>query len=143
MDIAERQMAPDVAEVAEVGEQLAQHSLGLPTERHSRSPYSTSVIGASCGPRMWSRSGSTSTTRIHEQFELAGQRPRTAARRQHRHEPEDQPAQCGRADRGAEDAELRLVEAHAGECDRRDQQRDGEADAGDDAAAERRTPTDR
>ena len=34
-----------------------------PQNGHSRSPYSTSVTGASAGPRMWSRSGSTGTAR--------------------------------------------------------------------------------
>ena len=34
-----------------------------PQKGHWRSPYSTSVTGASSGPRVWSRSGSTGTAR--------------------------------------------------------------------------------
>ena len=56
---------------------------------------------------------------------------------------EDEPGQGRGAERGAQHAELRLAQLGAVEGERGDQQRDGEADAGDRAAADRRRPADR
>ena len=63
--------------------------------------------------------------------------------RQQRRRAEQQPGDERRAERGAEDAELRLLELLPVERERRDEQRDGEADPGDRAAAGDGGPADR
>ena len=63
--------------------------------------------------------------------------------REHRRRAEEEPGEEGRAERRAEDPELRLLELAAVEGERRDEQRDGKADAGDRPAAGDGHPADR
>ena len=93
---------------------------------------------------MWSRSGSTVDGEVDERLGAVPSSARirsrggsiAVARKTSQRERR-------RDERGAEDAELRLLELVAVEGERRDQQRDGEPDAGDRAAAGDRGPADR
>ena len=134
VDVGERQVAEDVAQVVAARASAARGSIGSawPQYGHSKSPYSTQgdrrVVAS---PRMWSRSGSTSSARSMicsaVRRELAGaHRVRDAARAPGR----SRRRSAARRSRGAEHAELGLVELGALEREAGDQQRDGEADAG-------------
>ncbi len=63
-----------------------------PQYGHSKSPYSTSVTGASSGPRMWSRSGSTSSARSRIGSAVPLELACPHGRRQPSHQPHEQPA---------------------------------------------------
>src|SRR5439155_1545573 len=62
--------------------------------------------------------------------------------RQQRGRSEEQPGQDRRAESAAEDADLRLLELQPAERERRDEERDGEADPGDRPGAGDRGPPD-
>ncbi len=75
VDVGQRQVAPDVADVAEVASSSRTTGSAWPQYGHSKSPYSTTVTGASSGPRMWSRSGSTVDREVDERLGGAEQGP--------------------------------------------------------------------
>ena len=114
-----------------------------PQNGHSKSPYSTTVTGASIGPRMWSRSGSTSTARSIDHLRAADQRPDAKPLGQQRRRPEHDPCDRRGGQRRGQHAELCLLQVPAVEHQGRDQDRDREPDAGDRAAADDRRPADR
>ena len=143
VDVVERQVAPDVADVAGVAQQLAQHRLGLPAvgtlevpvldERDRRLFGAANVISL----------GIDRHREIDQRLRCAEQRADAQALRQEHGRAEDEPRQHRGAERGAEHAELGLRELLAPERNGGDQQRDGEADPGDRAAAGERRPADR
>ena len=146
VDVVERQVPPDVAQVAEVGEQLADRPARPGRSRGTRSRRTRRrVTGASCGPRMWSRSGSTGTARSTSASALAAAGRAARARRgSSAVAPEDQPGeQRRRTSAAASTPSFASSQLDAVEGQRRDQQRDREADAGDRAAAGHRRPADR
>jgi hypothetical protein len=55
LHVGQRQVSPNVSEVAEVGEQRPYDGLGLASVGALVVAYSTRVTFASAGPRMWSR----------------------------------------------------------------------------------------
>ena len=131
MHVVQRQVPPHVANVAEVAEQLADDRLGLPAVR------ALEVAVLDEGHRRVARAADVVALRIDVDVQV-GQRLGAAeqgtdaqAPRQQRGRAEEQPGEDRRAERGAEDPELRLLELRAVERERRDEQRDGEADAGD------------
>ena len=92
---------------------------------------------------MWSRSGSTGTARSTQRLGAAEQGPDPRLPRQQRGGAEDEPGQGEAQIAAAQHAELGLLELGAVEGEVGDQQRDGEPDAGDRAAAGDRRPADR
>ena len=136
-------MPPDVADVAEVAQELAHDRLGLPAvralevavldDRHRRVERPADVVAL----------GIDVDAEVDERLRGTEQRADPQAPRQQRRRAEEQPGEQRRAERGAEDAELRLLELRPVERERRDQQGDGEADPGDRAAAGDGRPADR
>ena len=133
VDVVERQVAPDVAQlVAEGLEQLADDDLRLTAVAALVVP----VLDEGDGRRL--RAADVVARRVHvvgEVQQIIG-RARDLARPPRGRDPGDHPterhpAHERRQQRGAEHAQLRLVELPALERDARDQQRDGEADARD------------
>jgi hypothetical protein len=135
VDVGERQVPPNVRNVAELAEELTDDRLSL------------AAIGAleiavlDDGDRRVDRSAHVVALRIEIDVEvserLAGSEQGLGARtpRQQRRRPEQRPGEARRPDGGAEDAELRLLELGPVEGKRRDQQRDRETDARDRATA--------
>ena len=113
-----------------------------PQYGHSKSPNSITVIGASTGPRMWSCSGSTSGTRSWITVMSPSSARAFAARREQRRQPVHRPGQRRRHDDGGQRAELGLVQLRTLERAGGDEQRDGEADPRDRAAAQHGGPPD-
>ena len=113
-----------------------------PQYGHSKSPYSTTVTDASAGPRMWSRSGSTAGIRSSICCAVAEQRAGPSRRREQGGDPEDRPGQRRTATTTADSApSLASASCSPWKARGRDQERDGEADAGDRAAAESPRPS--
>ena len=142
VDVLERQVAPDVPEVAGLGEQFADDRLRPPAVRALEvavlEKRHRSVVGAAHVVVL----GIDGHREVYDRLRPE-QSARPERRRQSSDRYEDEPAEERGADGSAEDAELRLLELLPVERERRDQERDGEADAGDRAGAEGRAPTDR
>ena len=141
VDVGERKVPPDVAQlVAERVEQLADDDLRLPAvralvvavldERDGRGLRAADVVAL----------GIDVVGEVEQRVRGAADLARPDRLGQPRERPEDGPAHERREDRGAEHAELRLVERLPFEGDRRDQERDGEPDAGDRSAADDHRP---
>ena len=143
VDVVERQVPPDVADVAEVAQELADDRLRL------AAVGALEVAVLDDRDRRVERPADVVALRIDVDVEVderlggAEQGADPQAPRQQRRGAEEQPGEERRAEGGAEDAELRLLELRAVEGERRDEQRDGEADPGDRAAAGDRRPADR
>ena len=143
VDVVERQVPPDVADVAEVAQQLAHDRLRLPAVR------ALEVAVLDDRDRRVERPANVVALRVDVDVEIderlgrAEQRADAEAAREQRRRAEEQPGEERRAERGAQDAELRLLELRPVERERRDEQRDGEADPGDRAAAGDGRPADR
>ena len=73
--------------------------VALPQNGHSKSPYSTSVSGASTGPRMWSR------VRVDRAEQVAAGRHRAHRRTQPAVDRKIDPAEHEREHRGGEHAD--------------------------------------
>ena len=130
VDVVERQVPPHVADVAEVAQQLADDRLGHAAVRALEVAVLDQRDGRvhrarGCGRARPSTSTARSTSGSAAPSSARIRRPL----RQQRRRAEDEPGHERRAERGAEDAELRLVELRPVERERRDQQRDREADA--------------
>jgi len=140
MYVVKRQMTPDVTKVAEVAQQFADDRLCLSAERalqvavlherHERLHRSADVVAVEVD-----RVGE-----IDDHVRRAEKRAQAQPSRQPRGHAEEQPAEQRRHKRCREDAELRLFEFTSVERERRDEERDGEPDAGEGAAAEYRNP---
>ena len=136
-------MTPYVADVPEVAQQLAHDGLGSSAVRalevavldhgHRRVERATYVV----------RLGVDRKFEIEKRLGAAEQGRDTAPLRQQSDGAEHQPGEGGRAHGGGEDARLGLLELCAAECERGDEQRDGEADAGARAGAGDGAPADR
>ena len=143
VDVVQRQVPPDVLEVAEVGEELSDDRLRLAAvralevavldERHEGRGRAADVVALRVD-----RDGE-----IDDCLRRAEQCTRAQRRRQQVRRPEDDPGEARRDECGREHAELRLLEGAAVEGQRRDQQRDREADPRDGAARSNRRPADR
>ena len=128
-------MPPDVADVAEVTQELAHDRLRLSAvralevavldHRDRRLERPTNVVALRVDVDV----------EIDERLSRAQQRANPEAARKQRRRTEEQPGEERRAEGGAQDAELRLLELRPLERERRDEQRDGEANSGDRAAA--------
>ena len=110
MDVGQRQVPPDVADVAEVAQQLAHDRLG---------PAAVGTLEVAVlddGDRRFDRAADVVALRVDVDVEVGQrfggpeQRRMRAAARQQRGRAEEQPRDERRAERGAEDAELRLLE---------------------------------
>ena len=144
MHVVQRQVPPHVANLAEVAQQLAHDGLGLPAvgalevavldERDRRFERAADVVAL--GIDVDGR-GRSAARRVPSRARIRARRGSSAVARNSSHVIDR------RAERGAEDAELRLLELRPVERERRDEQRDGEADAGDRAAAGDGDPADR
>ena len=143
VDVVQRQVPPHVAEVAEVGEQLADDGLGLPAERalevavlderHRRLERAADVVVLGVD-----RDGEVDQ-RLQQSRAAPGSAAAAAAA--------PSPGRRARSRRTRHSAavstpELRLVELGPVEGEARDQQRHGEADPRDEAAARHRGPAD-
>ena len=122
--VLQRQVPEDVAQViAQSLTELGDRPVALPQNGHSKSPYSTSVSGASTRPRRWSRSGSTGRSSCTGgPLRAASARPRQKISR----------AEAGGDQRGREHPDPCLVlqrRVVEGQVD--DEQRDRETDAGE------------
>ena len=143
MDIVQRQMPPDVGDVSEVAEQLADDRFGLPAEgaleiavldqRHGSLDRTADVV-----PLGIDRRGE-----IDDRLRGPEQSPDPEPGRKPCGRPEDERGHERRAHSCAEDAEFRLFKFRSVEGQVGDQQRDGEADAGDRASTRERGPADR
>ena len=143
MDVVQREMPPDVAQVTEVAEQLADDRLGLAAvgaleiavldDRHGRLRRPSDVVA----------SGIDGIVQVDDHVRGSEQRPDPETLGKQRGRAEDEPGRQRGAQCRAEHAELRLLQLRSSEREAGDQQRDGEADAGDGAAARERGPADR
>ena len=115
MDVVQREVPPDVADVGEVLEQVPHDRLGHAAVRDTRSRRTRRrVTGASTGPRTWSRSGSTSRYRSTSGSAVAEQGADASAPGKQRGRAEEQPREQRRAtSAAAEDPDLRFVELAA------------------------------
>jgi hypothetical protein len=126
---------PDVADVGEVAQQLAHDRLGPAAER----ALEIAVLDHGDG-RV---DGATDVVALRTDVDveiddrLGGPEQRADARppRQERRRAEEQPRECGRRRGRTEDAELGLLQLVPVEGERRDEQRNREADACDRPAA--------
>ena len=135
MDVIERQMPPDVADFAEISEELADDRFGLPAvgaleiavldNRNRRVQWPANVVPLRVDIEV------EVDERLRGAEQGADPQPPGQERRGAEQEPGDE--RC--AERGTEDPELRLLEPAPLEGEGRDEQRDGEADPGDRAAA--------
>src|SRR4051794_24802322 len=136
VDVVQRQVPPDVADFAEVAQELADDRLRPPAVR----ALEVAVLDDGDG-RVTRSPADVIALRLDVDVEVderlgrPEQRADLRAPRKERGRPEDEPRQNRRADGCAEDAELRLVELRPAKRERRDEQRDGEPNAGDRAAA--------
>jgi hypothetical protein len=142
VDVVEWQMPPHIAELAEVRQQFADDRLRLTAVR----TFEVAVLDE--------RDGSVGGTPYMVALDVDGNgqvddRPRRADQgaelglaREHPRDAEHDPGQRRGAECGAQYAELGLLQLDSAERERRDQQRHGEADAGDRAAADHRGPAD-
>ena len=145
VDVGQRQVAPDVADVARRPAGPGRPARpGRSTGTRSRRTRRGSPTRPS-GPRTWSRSGSTAGIRSISCSDVPSSARARRAVRQQRGDPVDRPGQRGATARPRSSApELglgqprRRVNARCG-----DQQRHGEADAGEGAAARDRRPAHR
>jgi hypothetical protein len=135
VDVVQRQVPPHVLDVAEVGEELADDRLCLATVR------ALEVAILDDRDTCVERSSNVVTIGVHLEVQV-GKRFRGAEEctpaqwtRQVGRGLEEQPRERRCADRRAQDADLRLVELPTAEGKGRDQERDGESDPGDRAAA--------
>jgi hypothetical protein len=143
VDVVQRQMPPDVADVAEFAQELADDRF-----RHSAVGAFKVAVLDDCH-RCDDRAAHVVALRVDVDVEV-GQRLRSSEQRadaqpsrQQRGGAEEQPGDERRAYGGTEDAELRLLQVLPVECEGGDEQRDREADPGDRAAAGNGRPTDR
>jgi len=143
MDVCQRQMAPDVAQVAEVPEQLADDRLGLAAVRALEVAVLDQGDGRLRRAAQVVALGVDRIGEIDDRRRRSEQGPDPQPPREHRGPAENEPGEERGAERGREDAELRLLELLPVERERCDQQRDREADAGDGAAAGHGGPADR
>ena len=141
--VGERQVPPHVAHVGEVAQQLADLGFRAPAER------ALEVAVLDDGDRRIERPADVVTGRIDVVGEV-DQRRGAAEQRVDPPRPGqepcrsyDHPGQGGCQCRGAEQAQLGLVETGSGEREAGDQQGHGETDAGDGARADDRRPADR
>ena len=127
-------MSPDVADVAEVTEELTHDRLGTPAIR------ALEVAVLDHCHRSVERPADAIAFRVDVDVEVderlggaqEGTNPKAA--RKQSSGAKEQPGEDRRAECGAQDAQLRLLELGTVEGERRDEQRDGEADPGDRAA---------
>ena len=143
VDIGERQVPPDVADVAEVRQQLAHDRLGFAAVGALEVPVLDD------GHRRLGRPAQVIPLGIHRHGQV-GERLRAAQQGtdarpsgEHGGGPKDQPGQGRSADGCAQHAELRLPQLDSVKGQRRDQQGDGEADSRDRPSADGGGPTDR
>ena len=135
VDVGERQMAPDVADVAELAQKLAHDRLGPTAVGALEVAVLDDCDDAVHRPANVVALRIDVDVEVDEQLRGSEQGADSRALREQRRNPEQQPGQGESAESGAEDAELRLLELGPVEGDRRDEQRDGEADARDSPSA--------
>ena len=134
VDVVERQVAPDVAQVVAEVESSSSRITGSawPQYGHSKSPYSTQRHGRVVGAADVVALGVDVLGEVEQVVGGAARSgaraPRRAAARSRGRRPRPS---SGATSAAGEHAELRLLELLAVEGEARDQQRDGEADAGD------------
>ena len=144
MDVGQRQVAEHEAEVvAEVGEELAQHRLRAPAVRALEVPVFDERDRRVLRPADVVALGVDRQGKVDDRLRPAEREAGPRLGRQPFQRREVEGADRGRADRRTEDAELRLGQLLALEGERGDEQRDGESDPGDGAAAEQVRPPDR
>ena len=113
MDVVQRQVPPDVADVAEVAQELAHDRLGLPAVRALEVAVLDDRDGRVERPADVVALGSTSMIEVDERLDGAEQRAHAEPSREQRGRAEEQPGEERRAEGGAQDAELRLLELAA------------------------------
>src|SRR6266508_6510408 len=110
MDVAQREVPPDVADVAELPQQLAHHRLGPPAVR----ALEVAVLDNRDGSV--DRAAEAVALRVDVDVEIdqrlrcSQQRADAQAAGQPRGRAEEQPREQPRTESGAEDADLRLLE---------------------------------
>ena len=123
VDVVERQVPPDVADVAEVTQKLPHDRLRLPAVR------ALEVAVLDHRDRRLERAANVVALRIDVDIEVderlsrTEQRANPEAARKQRRRTEEQPGEERSAEGGAQDAELCLLELRPLEGERRDEQR--------------------
>ena len=135
MDVGQRQVPPDITEIADIGEQLPNDRLRLTAERalevavfderHFRLVRPADVVALRIHRNR----------KVDELIRGAEERADPQLDRELCGGPEQNPGRRGRDDRGGEHPELRLGERRPREREVGDQQRHGEPDPGDEPAA--------
>ena len=142
VDVAQRQVPPDVADVAELLQQCAHEGLGLATVR------TLEVAVFDDGDRRHARTaeviplGVNVLVEVDELLRCPEEGADARAPGQQRRQSKQQPGEKRRRERGAENADLRFLELVPVERERCDQQGDREADSCDRSAAGDRDPAD-
>ena len=143
VDVVQRQMPPDVGDLAVLAQQFAQHRLRLAAVR------TLEIAVLEYGDRRVEPAADVialGVDRIREVDDEVGRAEQRAdplpPRQPLRHEDEE-PGDRGGEQRGAEDSDFRLVELGSVEREIGDEDRDGETDSRDRARAGHRRPADR